>query len=94
VFVLGAALGIGIFSKLLEWLLETRHDVTMAALVGLMLGSLRALWPWQDSDRGLLTPPADWSTAWVLALLLLGFVLVSALVKAGERRIRRADLAP
>jgi putative membrane protein len=87
VFVAGAVIGLGLFSKLLEWLLAHRFDVTMAVLVGLMLGSLRALWPWQDDDRGLLTPPADGGAVLVVvALALLGFAVVTALVKVAERR--------
>jgi putative membrane protein len=46
VFALGAATGLGAFAKLLGWLLEHHHDATMAVLVGLLAGSLRALWPW------------------------------------------------
>ena len=45
-FGAGAAFGLGAFAKLLGYLLEHRHDVTMAVLVGLLTGSLRALWPW------------------------------------------------
>ena len=32
----------------LRFLLKTKHDLTMAALTGLMAGSLRALWPWKE----------------------------------------------
>jgi putative membrane protein len=80
VFVAGAAVGLGLFSKLLEWLLEHHHEWTMAALVGLMAGSLRALWPWLTEDRGLLGPPdaASLSLAAGLALLGAAVVLVAA----------------
>jgi putative membrane protein len=86
VFGAGAAIGLGLFAGLLEWLLEHRHDVTMAALVGLMLGSLRALWPWQDDDRGLLTPPADGSLLVIAGLAVVGFALVTVLVRLAEQR--------
>ncbi|MEX2423355.1 MAG: DUF368 domain-containing protein, partial [Acidimicrobiia bacterium] len=56
IFVVGMVIGLGSFSLLLGRLLARRHDVTMAALVGLMAGSLRALWPWQDESRALLSP--------------------------------------
>ncbi len=92
VFVLGAAVGLGSFSKLLDRLLESYHDVTMAALVGLMLGSLRALWPWQDADRNLMAPAGDGSTWGVIALALVGFVLVTAMVEIGHRLSERAEL--
>jgi putative membrane protein len=86
VFGAGAVVGLGLFSRLLEWLLRNRFDVTMAVLVGLMLGSLRALWPWQDADRGFEAPPLDGSVAVVIALAVLGFAIVTALVRVAERR--------
>ena len=45
-FCLGAGLGLGLAAKALSWLLDRHHDLTMAVLVGLLAGSLRALWPW------------------------------------------------
>ena len=45
VFAAGVLLGLGTVSKLLTWLLRRARGVTMAALSGLMLGSLRRLWP-------------------------------------------------
>lgn len=84
-FVLGAALGLALFSRVLEWLLEHRHSVTMAALVGLMAGSLRALWPWLAEDRGLLVPPSVAELGLMAALALAGFVLVSAIARIARR---------
>jgi putative membrane protein len=75
VFVAGAAVGLGLFSRVLEWLLEHHHEWTMAALVGLMVGSLRALWPWLAEDRGIL-PPDGGSLAVAAALGLLGAAIV------------------
>jgi putative membrane protein len=83
VFVLGAIVGLGSFATLLRRLLSTDHDRTMAALVGLMLGSLRALWPWQDGERNLLAP--DDSSLTVLALIVVGFVIVTVLQRSGAR---------
>lgn len=95
VFGLGAAVGLGLFSRLLAHLLDVHHDATMAALVGLMAGSLRALWPWQAADRGLRAPPADLvEVAGVLLLAGVGFAAVTLLVRLGARSIRRADLTP
>jgi len=70
----------------LEWLLETRHDATMAVLVGLMAGSLRALWPWQAADRTLLAPVGGvGEVAVVVGLVVLGAVAVLVLIHSGER---------
>jgi putative membrane protein len=83
VFVVGAIAGLGSFATLLRRLLSTSHDRTMAALVGLMLGSLRALWPWQDDDRNLLAP--DDSSLTVLVLVVVGFVIVTVIQRTGSR---------
>jgi putative membrane protein len=49
VFLAGIATGVLLFIPLLRRLLLKAHDLTMALLTGLMLGSLRALWPWKDN---------------------------------------------
>ena len=41
VFVVGAVIGILGFSKILNYLLKNHEEVTMAFLIGVMLGSLR-----------------------------------------------------
>jgi putative membrane protein len=89
-FCAGAAVGLGAFSRLLTWLLEHQHDLTMAALVGLMAGSLRALWPWQDADRTLRLPGAGEPLGWAVGLALAGFALVTLLTWWGHRRIEAA----
>ncbi len=46
-FGCGCLVGLLAFSRLLKWLLANKHDATMACLVGLMLGSLYKIWPFQ-----------------------------------------------
>jgi putative membrane protein len=87
-FAAGAATGIGLFAKLLDWLLEHRHDLTMAALVGLMAGSLRALWPWQEAGRAVRLPGPGDPVTMVVVLALLGFVVVGALAVWEARQLR------
>jgi putative membrane protein len=48
IFVLGTVVGLALFSTVLGQLLDTAFDWVMAALIGLMLGSLRVLWPWPN----------------------------------------------
>lgn len=84
-FGAGAALGLGAFSKLLDWLLAHRHDATMAALVGLIVGALRALWPYGGAERTLRLPEAGEPVGIVVALALLGFGFVLGLVWWGRR---------
>jgi putative membrane protein len=75
VFGLGAVLGLAVFVSVLRWLLAHRLRVTLVILSGLMLGSLRALWPWQDDDRGLLAPSGDAALIVVLAIISAAIVL-------------------
>ena len=37
-----------LFVRLLTWLLERYHTLTLACLTGLMIGSLRKIWPWKS----------------------------------------------
>jgi putative membrane protein len=47
IVVAGAAVGIVTIAQLLGWLFKRFHDLTVAVLTGLMLGSLRKVWPWK-----------------------------------------------
>lgn len=44
----GAVAGLVSVARLLSWLFKRFHDATLAFLGGLMLGSLRKLWPWKS----------------------------------------------
>lgn len=83
VFVLGAIFGLSVFVAGLQWLLEHRHRITLVVMTGLMAGSLRALWPWQDDDRGLL-PPGE-SLGAVVALFVVGAAVVLTLIVVEDR---------
>jgi putative membrane protein len=48
VFMAGCVIGLAAFSSLLHWALDRHYDTVMAALIGLLVGSLRVLWPWPD----------------------------------------------
>lgn len=47
IFAVGAVVGLISFSHLLSWLLKHYHDLTVALLMGFMLGSLNKVWPWK-----------------------------------------------
>jgi putative membrane protein len=48
----GAITGLVTFARFLRWLFERYHDATIAFLTGLMLGSLRKVWPWKEAYSG------------------------------------------
>jgi len=73
-FILGAILGLASFVSLLQWLLANNIKMTMVVMTGLMMGSLRALWPWQNETGAILMPEANFG------LELLMFGLGSAIV--------------
>lgn len=79
-FMVGAAAGLGSFAKLLDWLLAHYHDATMAALVGLIAGALRSLWPYVGPGRALRLPGADAPIGSVVGLTVLGFAAVLGLL--------------
>ena len=82
-FALGAIFGLAAFVSFLRWLLDHHARITMAIIVGLMLGSLRALWPWQDEDRNLLAPTSDILS--VVLLALAGVAIVALLLWVESR---------
>jgi putative membrane protein len=88
VFAIGALIGLVTFVRVLEWLLERHHTAAMVAAGGLLLGSLRALWPWQTDTGGLLGVGDGWPLALVLFLVGAAVVGVVALV---QRKAYAAD---
>ena len=78
-FLAGAVLGLATVVRGVRWLLATHRRPTLLVMAGLMLGSLRALWPWQDDDRGLLAPTGGAGEV----LLVVALVGVSVAVVAG-----------
>jgi len=57
-FLIGAVIGLAIFSNILGHLIDNYHDLVLATLIGLMAGSLRVLWPWPNGV-GLISEEAD-----------------------------------
>jgi putative membrane protein len=78
-FGLGAIAGLALFSPLLGRMLERHHDLVLAALVGLMIGSLRVLWPWpngvgvidRDSTEVISGASLDWPATSEISVPLL-----------------------
>ena len=76
VFALGCVVGLGLFSTLLNWLLANYHRLVLAAMIGLMLGSTRVLWPWPGgTGTTTMTLPRD-DVAIPLLLVAAGAAVV------------------
>ena len=84
-FAAGAITGLGLFSRLLNHLLRQHADLTMAALVGLMIGALRALWPWQTAEHALRIPGEGEPFWMVLLLAAAGFAFITILARQVNR---------
>lgn len=86
---LGAAIGLGAFSTGLSWMLARWHDMVLATMLGLMLGSLRVLWPWPAGEDGvgdvaLDAPTGDW--ALTIPVAIVAFAVVMLLAQMARRR--------
>lgn len=56
---LGAMIGLVTFAQVLSWLFRRFHDVTIAALTGLMLGTLPEVWPWKELIEQAVDPVGE-----------------------------------
>lgn len=87
IFAGGCLAGLMLAARLVRWLLQRFSGRLLALLVGLMLGTLPRLWPWQVDEK-LVTPavyldaigPAQWPLtavamiAGAAAILVLGWL--------------------
>lgn len=84
IFAAGALIGLGLFVPFLRWVLENHARITLVIITGLMLGSLRALWPWQDEEtRELMAPTTD--VIMLGGLILVGMLIVAILLRIEAR---------
>ena len=96
----GACVGIIAFSRILGWLLKNYHDLMVATLTGLMIGSLRKIWPWKETlesvvdSHGQMVPlvqsnilPGQWNgeVLAALSLMVAGLLAVLFLDRLGNR---------
>lgn len=61
----GAIVGLLSFSRLLKWLFNKYHNLTLALLTGFIAGSLNKIWPWKEvlswrtNSKGIKVPLYD-----------------------------------
>ncbi|MFC1655163.1 DUF368 domain-containing protein, partial [Myxococcota bacterium] len=92
VFALGCLVGIVAFVRLLNFLLKRYHSVTMAFLIGLILGSLWVLWPFKEVAEGakivtgtnVLPQAFDSGVIWSAGALLVGLACSAGMFFMGK----------
>lgn len=85
VFAVGAVTGLALFSQVLHRALRDHYNPVMAALIGLMLGSLRVLWPWPlGVDSTALEAPNEDAVAAVV-VAVFAFAVVMGIDALGRR---------
>ena len=99
-FALGCVVGLGLFVRLLRWLLARWHGQTVALLVGFMAGSLWKIWPFRTvletttNAKGkvvvlrdaLAAPSSPVELVLALLLMVAGVALVVGLERLQQRR--------
>jgi putative membrane protein len=101
VMALGACAGLAGFARVLSWLFREKHDLIVALLTGLMLGSLRKVWPWKETLRSVMDSggsvipivqvnifPPLWTSEVTVAVCLMvaGLAVVSSMACLAERK--------
>ncbi|MDD0853750.1 DUF368 domain-containing protein [Halobacteriovorax sp. GB3] len=90
VFLCGTVTGLLGFSKILNWFMKHYHNLTMAFLTGILIGSMKKVWPWKViveskvirgkvkviRDANILPSTIDGETVVAFTLIILGFIAV------------------
>ena len=77
-FVLGALIGLLGFSRILKYLFNNYRDATYTIMLGLVIGSIEKVWPWNKSFSAELS---NLNLFLSISLVLLGFIIVVLLEK-------------
>ncbi len=89
VFATGCALGLSLFARFLTWLFKHHHDISVAVLAGIMLGSIRKIWPWKETistrlnSHGELVPFIEkniWPNSLDPTVLVIGGLIVAGIL--------------
>lgn len=51
IFGSGIISGLLVFSKLIKWLLSNYYNKTLTFMIGLMIGGIKEIWPWQENGE-------------------------------------------
>lgn len=90
IFATGIIIGVSVFARLLTWLLSKHHNTVMVVLIGIILGSLRSIWPWKgiSGEVNLLN-----HIFVPIMLIITGFIFVFLLEKFGITKEHNDDIS-
>ena len=77
-FISGALIGLLGFSKILKYLFNNHRDATYTIMLGLVIGSIQNVWPW---NKSFSTELSNLNLFLSISLVILGFVIVILLEK-------------
>ena len=77
-FISGATIGLLGFSKILKYLFNNHRDATYTIMLGLVIGSIENVWPW---NKSFSTELSNLNLFLSISLVILGFVIVILLEK-------------
>ena len=77
-FISGAIIGLLGFSKFLKYLFNNHRDATYTIMLGLVIGSIENVWPW---NKSFSTELSNLNLFLSISLVILGFVIVILLEK-------------
>ena len=77
-FILGAIIGLLGFSRILKYLFKNHRSVTYTIMLGLVIGSIEKVWPWNKSFSVELS---NLNLSLSVSLVILGFIIVFLLEK-------------
>ena len=77
-FIVGAVIGVISFSKILKWLFKNYKSLAYSIMLGLVIGSIEKIWPWNKSFSAELS---NLDLFLSISLVILGFIIVFILEK-------------
>ncbi|MCR9203411.1 MAG: DUF368 domain-containing protein [Halobacteriovoraceae bacterium] len=98
-FVAGSLTGVAGFSRVLNWFMKHYHSLTMAFLTGILVGSMKKVWPWKEvletkevrgkirilREANIFPETLDAQVALATVLCIVGFAAV-LLMEAQSRK--------
>ena len=77
-FIVGGVIGVISFSKILKWLFNNYKSLAYSIMLGLVIGSIEKIWPWNKSFSAELS---NLDLFLSISLVILGFIIVFLLEK-------------